>query len=80
MRRNDPRSLTMLTLSMFMSIQDRVTRFAPILTDETYLLSADKMLQSAQTLAGNQSFPAPGTGNETGHAGNGYARITFQDN
>ena len=27
--------------------------------------------------AGNQSFPAPGGGNERGHSGNGYARITL---
>jgi hypothetical protein len=43
----------------------------------TYLLSSDKMLQSAQTIAGSQSFPSTGAGNETGHGGNGYARITF---
>ena len=34
-------------------------------------------LTSAQTIAGNTSFPAPEGGNETGHTGNGYARITF---
>ena len=28
-------------------------------------------------IAGNTSMPAPGGGNETGHTGNGYARITF---
>ncbi|BCS85831.1 hypothetical protein prwr041_17240 [Prevotella herbatica] len=28
-------------------------------------------------IAGNTSLPAPGGGNETGHTGNGYARITF---
>ena len=33
-------------------------------------------LDSGETKAGNTSFPAPGGGNETGHAGNGYARIT----
>lgn len=33
-------------------------------------------LDSGSTTAGNSSFPAPGGGNETGHAGNGYARIT----
>ena len=32
---------------------------------------------NGQTIAGNQSFPAPGGGNETGHSGNGYARITL---
>ena len=29
------------------------------------------------TIAGNQSIPSPSGGTETGHAGNGYARITF---
>lgn len=34
-------------------------------------------LTSAQTKAGNTSFPSPtSSGNETGHSGNGYARIT----
>lgn len=33
-------------------------------------------LDSGTTYAGNQSFPSTGSGNETGHAGNGYARIT----
>ena len=33
-------------------------------------------LDSGSTTAGSSSFPAPGGGNETGHAGNGYARIT----
>lgn len=33
-------------------------------------------LDSGETMAGNTSFPAPSGGNETGHAGNGYARIT----
>ena len=32
---------------------------------------------NGSTIAGNQSFPAPGGGNETGHAGNGFARITL---
>lgn len=30
----------------------------------------------AKTVAGNSPFPAPSGGNETGHTGNGYARIT----
>ena len=34
------------------------------------------ILTDAQTIAGNTSFPAPGGGTETGHAGSGYARIT----
>lgn len=29
------------------------------------------------TIGGNQEFDAPGGGKETGHAGSGYARITF---
>lgn len=33
-------------------------------------------LDSGTLYAGNQSFPAPSGGNETGHSGNGYARIT----
>ena len=32
---------------------------------------------NGSTIAGNKSFPAPGGGNETGHAGHGYARITL---
>ena len=34
-------------------------------------------LSNAATVAGNTSFTAPGGGNETGHTGNGYARITI---
>ena len=34
-------------------------------------------LSNAQTIAGNQPFPAPVGGTETGHSGNGYARITL---
>ncbi len=33
-------------------------------------------LDSGSTKDGSTSFPAPGGGNETGHSGNGYARIT----
>ena len=33
-------------------------------------------LSSSQTIAGSNSFVAPESGNETGHPGNGYARIT----
>lgn len=33
-------------------------------------------LSDAQNKAGNTSFPAPSGGNETGHSGNGYVRIT----
>ena len=39
-------------------------------------LNSSLYLTSAQTIAGNTSFPATGGGNETGHSGNGYARIT----
>ncbi len=40
------------------------------------LLNSSMYLQNASTMAGNQSFTAPAGGNETGHEGNGYARIT----
>lgn len=33
-------------------------------------------LDSGTTYGGTSSFPAPGGGNETGHSGNGYAKIT----
>ena len=42
-----------------------------------YNVHSSYYLTDAQTIAGNTSFPAPGGGNETGHTGNGYARITF---
>ncbi len=42
-----------------------------------YKLGSEYFLTDAETIAGNQSFPAPGGGNETGHSGNGYARITL---
>ncbi len=35
------------------------------------------MLANAATIAGNQSFTSPSGGTETGHTGNGYARITL---
>ena len=41
-----------------------------------YSVSSSYYLTSAQTIAGNTSFPAVSGGNETGHSGNGYARIT----
>ena len=34
-------------------------------------------LKNAETIAGNLTFKAPGGNDETGHSGNGYARITF---
>ena len=32
---------------------------------------------NALNYSGNQTFPSPSGGNETGHTGNGYARITL---
>ena len=43
------------------------------LLNETYYLT------DAQTIAGNTSFTSPTGSNETGHSGNGYARITAVD-
>lgn len=41
------------------------------------LLNSLYYLTNAETKAGNTSFPSPtSNGNETGHSGNGYARIT----
>ena len=41
------------------------------------LLNSSYYLINAETKAGNTSFPSPtSNGNETGHSGNGYARIT----
>jgi len=41
------------------------------------LITDDSLLTNASTTAGNGSVPkTDGTGNETGHSGNGYARIT----
>ena len=44
------------------------------------LLNSNYYLTNASTIAGNQSFTAPGGGTETGHSGNGYARITYLGN
>lgn len=41
-----------------------------------YLLTSKHYLTDASTTAGNASFAAPGGGSETGHSGDGYARIT----
>lgn len=41
-----------------------------------YLLGAAYYLTNASTKAGNTSFTAPGGSSETGHSGDGYARIT----
>ena len=37
-------------------------------------------LTDAQTIAGTETFTAPDGTTETGHSGNGYARITFHGN
>ena len=41
------------------------------------LLNSSYYLTNAATYAGNTSFVSPTGGNETGHSGNGYARITL---
>lgn len=41
-----------------------------------YLLGSAYYLTNAGTKAGNTSFTAPGGSSETGHSGDGYARIT----
>ena len=38
-----------------------------------------EILTDAQTIAGNSSFTSPTGTSETGHTGNGYARITCLD-
>ena len=42
-----------------------------------YALGSQYYLSNASTKAGNTSFVSPTGGNETGHSGNGYARITL---
>ena len=42
------------------------------------LLDSSHYLTSASTVAGNASMPSPEGSTETGHSGNGYARITRQ--
>ncbi len=42
------------------------------------LLNSSYYLTSASTYAGNTTFASPDGENETGHSGNGYARITKQ--
>lgn len=37
-------------------------------------------VENGNSIAGNQSMPAPSGGNETGHTGNGFARITILGN
>ena len=41
------------------------------------VLNSTHYLLNAQTIAGNVAFPAPVGSTETGHPGNGYARITL---
>ena len=43
------------------------------------LLNSSYYLTNSSTIAGNSSFVAPDGSNETGHSGNGYARITIID-
>lgn len=42
-----------------------------------WLLDSKYYLSNADTLAGNTTFKSPTGTNETGHAGNGYVRITY---
>ena len=42
-----------------------------------YTPTSDYYMTSANSIAGNTTMPAPGGGNETGHSGNGYAKITY---
>lgn len=44
-----------------------------------YLLGAEYHLANAVTKAGNVSFGAVSSGNETGHSGNGHVRITVNE-
>ena len=41
------------------------------------LLDSSYYLTDAETISGNQVFLSPNGSNETGHTGNGYARITY---
>lgn len=52
--------------------------FVNIASNSSYIPSGYTGLQldSGETIYGGKSFPAPSGGNETGHSGNGYARIT----
>ena len=42
-----------------------------------YLLSENYQLTNAQTIAGTESFANPSGVAETGHSGNGYAKVTY---
>ena len=46
---------------------------------QKYELDSSYYLTSAATIAGNTQFTSPTGTNETGHSGNGYARITALD-
>ena len=41
------------------------------------LLTPSRYLSNARTVAGNTAFPAPNGGTETGHSGDGFARIIY---
>lgn len=43
------------------------------------LLNSSYYLTDAETIAGNSSFPNTTGGTETGHTGNGYAKIYYKD-
>ncbi|MBQ8037297.1 MAG: fimbrillin family protein, partial [Proteobacteria bacterium] len=43
------------------------------------LTSADYFLTSPKLIGGNSSMPSTSGATETGHQGNGYARITLMD-
>ena len=43
----------------------------------SYLLAASYQLSNASTRAGNTSFTSPTGTSETGHSGNGYAKVTY---
>ncbi len=45
-----------------------------------YTVPASAYLVNATTVSGSSSFLAPDSTNETGHRGDGYARIVYQDN
>lgn len=46
-------------------------------TGGTWLLNSKHYLTSSQSIAGNTPFTSPSGTTETGHAGNGYARISI---
>lgn len=42
-----------------------------------YTPTSQYYMTNASLISGQNSMPAPGGGTETGHSGNGYARITL---